>query len=231
VTNSSNIGILLAATRTASHAHRCWKQPTICAERTGRRQPTARPQYGHSTYLITQHTKLDIDALRRIALPWMGTGRDHARDIFCRQARWQGREPPMGEARQRLVGVDPAQPVEAEKPQESPDRGDQVLGRARTRPLGPIEHECPDAPRVPLTEILAQSVQQVSGTATVMPEGWGRSPSVSLKPFAKRDDQGWLTVRPREHRLGLAHPRSAGMKVKTLGPKNSGPFGVFEEAP
>jgi hypothetical protein len=71
------------------------------------------------------------------------TGRNHARDLFCREGTvWQGREPPMGEARQRLVWLIRAQPVEAEKPQERPDRGDQVLGRARTRPLGPIEHEC-----------------------------------------------------------------------------------------
>lgn len=71
-----------------------------------------------------------------------------------------------------------------------------------------------------MTQILAQSVEQVSGTSTVMPEGGGRRPSVSLKPFAKRRDQGWLSVRPEEHRLGLAHPGSAEMNVKTLGSKH-----------
>ena len=85
----------------------------------------------------------------------------------------------MGEARHGLVKVDAAEPVEAKKAQEGPGRGDQVLGRARARLFGPIEHECPDTCRGPLIHILAQPIEQVSGTATVVLEGRGCSPSVS----------------------------------------------------
>lgn len=54
---------------------------------------------------------------------------------------------------------------------------------------------------------------------TVIFEGGGRCPSVSLKPFAKRGEQGWLSVWFGEHQLGVAHPDSAEMTVKTLGAK------------
>ena len=126
----------------------------------------------------------------------------------------------MGEARHGLVKVDAAEPVEAKKAQEGPGRGDQVLSRARARLFGPIEHECPDASRVPLIQILAESTEQVSGTTTVMPESGGCSPSVSPEPFAKRGDQSGLSIRPGALRLRLAHPDSAQVTVKSLGSKH-----------
>lgn len=116
-----------------------------------------------------------------------------------------------------MIKIDPAEPCESEKPKESSDGGDQFLGRVRPSVLRPIEHERPDVFRVPLMGILAQCVEQVSRTATILSEGGGRSASVPLKPFAKRGDEDRLRDLPAEHRLGLAHCGSTEMMVKALG--------------
>jgi hypothetical protein len=48
--------------------------------------------------------------------------------------------------------------------------------------------------RTPLTDILAERLEQFRGAASVLPKRWQLQPAMRLKPFAESSDKSWFDL-------------------------------------
>src|SRR5207247_10265844 len=105
------------------------------------------------------------------------TASDEPIDLLRCKACRQCRQPPMGQARNRLLEAQSTQASEAEIPQEGPHRRDEVFGSSFPTLIGSIEEERPYSLCVPFAGILAKGLEYRRGAPAVM-----RHPRLHYRP-------------------------------------------------
>ena len=82
--------------------------------------------------------------------------------------------------------------AEVEIPQKRPQRGDQMLcGRGSTL-AGPAQEKVAYAVRSPLTDIIAEGLEQLRSAASIMPKRWLLRPAMRLKPIEEGNNESWI---------------------------------------
>ena len=82
--------------------------------------------------------------------------------------------------------------AEVKKPQKRPEGGNQLLRRRGTTLAGALQKKVSHGLGVPLADVLAERLEQIRSTASVLPKSRLLHPAMRSKPVAEGGHKGWI---------------------------------------